>query len=102
MVNNNLEQKILCYCYNILGLLITQRNIGFFYFQYDFGSSRSKTDLLTLVSDRIARDFNGFATTQAVSIDIIKAFHRVNTIVSLTDLRLMEFRVRYLASFSLF
>ena len=83
-------------------MLITQRNIAFFYFQYDFGSSRSKTDLLTLVSDRIARDFNGFATTQAVSIDIIKAFHRVNTIVSLTDLRLMEFRVRYLASFSLF
>ena len=83
-------------------MLITQRNIAFFYFQYDFGSSRSKTDLLTLVSDRIARDFNGSGTTQAVSIDIIKAFHRVNTIVSLPDLRLMEFRVRYLASFSLF
>ena len=34
-----------------------------FYFQYDFGSSRSTADLLTVVSDRIARAFNRSGAT---------------------------------------
>ena len=46
-------------------------------FQYGFRSSRSTADLLTVVSDRIARAFNGSGATRAVSLDISKAFDRV-------------------------
>ena len=46
-------------------------------FQYGFRSSRSTADLLTVVSDRIARAFNRFGATQAVALDISKAFDRV-------------------------
>ena len=46
-------------------------------FQYGFRSSRSTADLLTVVSDRIARAFNSSGATQAVAIDISKAFDRV-------------------------
>ena len=60
-------------------------------FQYGFGSSQSTADLLTVVSDRIARAFNRSGATQAVALDISKAFKR-----------LLEFQVRYLAIFVLF
>ena len=46
-------------------------------FQYGFKSSRSTVDLLTVVSDRIARAFNRSGATQVVSLDIFKAFGRV-------------------------
>ena len=46
-------------------------------FQYGFRSSRSTADLLTVVSDRIARVFNRSGATQAVALDISKAFDRV-------------------------
>ena len=46
-------------------------------FQYGFRSSRSTADLLTVVSDRTARDFNSSGTTRAVPLDISKAFDRV-------------------------
>ena len=46
-------------------------------FQYGFRSSRSTADLLTVVSDRIARAFNGSGANQAVALDISKAFDRV-------------------------
>ena len=49
----------------------------FFYFQYGFRSFRSISDLLTVVSDRIAKAFNRSGTTRAVAIDISKAFDRV-------------------------
>ena len=39
-------------------------------FQYGFRSSRSTADLLTVVSDRIARAFNRSGATQAVTFDI--------------------------------
>ena len=42
-------------------------------FQYGFRSSRSTADLLTVVSDRIARS----GAIQAVALDISKAFDRV-------------------------
>ena len=51
--------------------------MAFFYFQYGFRLSRSTADLLTVVSDRIARAFNRSGTTRAVAIDISKAFDRV-------------------------
>ena len=46
-------------------------------FQYGFRSSRSTTDLLTVVCDRIARAFNRSGATRAVALDISKAFDRV-------------------------
>ena len=46
-------------------------------FLCDFRSSRSTEDLLTVVSDRIARAFNRSGATRAVALDISKAFDRV-------------------------
>ena len=46
-------------------------------FQYGFRSSRSTADLLTVVSDRIAGAFNKSGATQAVTLDVSKAFDRV-------------------------
>ena len=46
-------------------------------FQYGFRSSRSTADLLTVVSDRIARAFNRSGDSRAVALDISKAFNRV-------------------------
>ena len=46
-------------------------------FQYGFRFSLSTADLLTVVSDRIARAFNRSGATRAVALDISKAFHRV-------------------------
>ena len=46
-------------------------------FQYGFRSSRSTADLLAVVSDRIARTFNRSGATQAVALDISKAFDKV-------------------------
>ena len=46
-------------------------------FQYGFRSSRSTADLLTVVSDRIARAFNRSGTTRAVALDISKTLGRI-------------------------
>ena len=46
-------------------------------FQYGFRSSQSTADLLTVVSDRIARAFNMSGVTLAVALDILKAFEGV-------------------------
>ena len=46
-------------------------------FQYGFRSSRSTADLLTVVSDRIARAFNKSGATQTVALDITKTFGRI-------------------------
>ena len=46
-------------------------------FKYGFRSSRSTADLLTVLSDRIARAFNRFGATRAVGLDIFKAFDKV-------------------------
>ena len=46
-------------------------------FQYGFRSSQSTANLLTVVSDRIARAFNRSGTTSAVPLDISKASDRV-------------------------
>ena len=45
--------------------------------QYGFRSSQSPKDLLTVVSDRIARAFSRSGAIRAVAVDISKAFHRV-------------------------
>ena len=46
-------------------------------FQYGFRSSQSTEDILTVASDRVARAFNRSGATQAVTLDIFKAFDRV-------------------------
>ena len=45
-------------------------------FQYRFRFSRSITNFLTVLSDRIARAFNRSGATRAVALDIYKAFDR--------------------------
>ena len=50
---------------------------GLFDFQYGFRPSRSAVDLLTVVSDRIARAFNRSGATRAVALHVSKAFDRV-------------------------
>ena len=45
--------------------------------QYDFRSSQSAADLLTVASDKIARGFNRSGAIQVVALDISKAFDRV-------------------------
>ena len=50
---------------------------SFFCFWYGFKSSPSTTDLLTVVSNRIARTFNRSGATQVVALDVSKAFDRV-------------------------
>ena len=69
-------------------------------FQYGFRSSQSTADLLTVVSDRIARAFNRSGATRAVALDISKAFNRVWHAGLLHKLKsFKEFQVRYLALF---
>ena len=46
-------------------------------FQFGFRSSQSTADLLTVVSDGIARALNRSGATRAVALDISKAFDRV-------------------------
>ena len=46
-------------------------------FQYGFRSSRSTADLLTIVSDRIARAFHRSGATRAVALDVSKTFDSV-------------------------
>ena len=61
-------------------------------FQYGFRSSRSTADLLTVVSDRIARAFNRSGATQAVALDIYPGLStEFRMLVFLTSLSLMEF-----------
>ena len=71
-------------------------------FLYRFSSSRSTADLLTVVSDRIARAFNRSGATRAVALDISKAFEGLGMLVFSTNLSLMEFRARHSALFLLF
>ena len=46
-------------------------------FQYGFRSSRSTADLLTVISDSIARAFNRSGATRAEALDISRAFDGV-------------------------
>ena len=46
-------------------------------FEYGFRSSRSTSDLLTVVSGRIAMAVNKSRATQAVALDIFKAFDKI-------------------------
>ena len=76
--------SLLCLVSKVFEKLVNNRivdhieNCGFFSdFQYNFRSSQSTTDFLTVASDRIARAFNRSGATRAVAPDISKAFDRV-------------------------
>ena len=69
--------------------------------QYGFRSSRSTADLLTVVSDRIARAFSRSGATRAMALDA-RLLTGFVMLVFFTNLRLMEFQVRYSAFFLLF
>ena len=68
-------------------------------FQYDFRSSQSTADLLTIVPDRTASAFDRSRATRAVPFYISKAFDSVCMLVYFTNVNLMEFQVRYLVLF---
>ena len=81
--------------------ILNSTDCGLFsHFQYGFRSSQSTADLLTVLSDRIARGFNRSGATRAVALDISKASERVWHAGLLH--KLMEFQVKYLALFLLF
>ena len=71
-------------------------------FQYCFRCSRSTPNLLTVLSDRIARVFNISGPAQAIALCILKAFYRVWHAGLLHKLSCMKFRVTYLALFFIF
>ena len=71
-------------------------------FQYGFRSSRSTADLITVVSDRITRDFIRSGTTRAVALIYPKHLIGFGMLVFSTNLSLMEFQVRYLPLVLLF
>ena len=71
-------------------------------FQYGFRSFQSTGDVLTAISDRIARAFNKSGATRAVALDIFKALTGFGMLFHFTNLSLMEFQVRYLTLFLLF
>ena len=59
------------------GLQLKTNALLVFFLWLGFRSSRLTADLLTVVSDRIARVFNRSEATQTLVLDISKAFDRV-------------------------
>ena len=69
--------------------------------RYGFRSYQSTVNSLTVVSDRIARDFKRFGATPAVALDTPNAFDRFSMLVVFAKLSLIEFLARYLPLFCL-
>ena len=80
-VFKNVEERSIAKNYHPVSLLSVVEHLEkyghFSDFQYGFRSSRSTADLLTVVSERIARAFNRSGATRAVALDIFRAFDRV-------------------------
>ena len=62
----------------------------FSFFQFGFRSIRLTADLLAVVSDRIARSFNGSGATRAVALDRSKSFEGFDMLVFIRNLSLVE------------
>ena len=101
LFNNCLKESCFPDCWKVSSVVLAFKNVGerstaknyrpvsllsvvskvfeklFSDFQHGFRSCRSTADLLTLVSDRIARAFNRSGATRAAALDIPKAFDRV-------------------------
>ena len=71
-------------------------------FQYGFRSSQSTADLLSFISDRIAGAFNRMGLLKLWHLIYPRLLTGIGMLVFFTNLRLMEFQVRYLALFVLF
>ena len=71
-------------------------------FQYGFRSSQSTADLLTILSDRIARVCNRSGATRAVAFDISNAFDKVWHAVLLNKLKSYEVAGQIFGLFLLF
>ena len=63
--------------------------------QYDFRSSHSTADLLTVLSYKIARAFNRSAVTQIVPLDISKLFDKVKHVALLHKLHSYGYTGRF-------
>ena len=61
----------------IIGLLITWRNVAFFLISSMILGLLNQLQIFSVISDRTARVFNRSGATQAVALDISKAFDRV-------------------------
>ena len=75
--------SLLCVVSKVFEQLVNNRIVAhleksglFSDFQYISRSSRLTADVMTVVSDRIARIFNRSGATRAVGLDISKAFER--------------------------
>ena len=104
MAKNNHTVSLLLVVSKVFEKLVNNRFLnhlqkrGFFFrlwFQIKFQV------LLTVATDRIGRAFNRSKTTQALALDLPKAFNRVWLFFS-TNVSLMEFEVRYMALFRFF
>ena len=62
-------------------------------FQYGFRSSRSTADLLTVVSDRIARTFNKSGAIRVVALIYPRLFTGLGILFYFTNVSLTEFQV---------
>ena len=71
-------------------------------FQYSFRSSRSTTDLLTVLSDKIARVFNRSGILELWRLIYPRFLTGFGMLVFFTNLSLMVFQLKYLALFLLF
>ena len=60
-------------------------------FNYGFRSSQSTEDLLTAMTDRIARIFDSSGNNRTVELDLSKALSGFSMLVYFTNLRLIEF-----------
>ena len=84
VAENYLPVSLICVVCKIFEKLVNNRLVDhlakcglFSDSQYGFMSSQSTADLLTVVSDRIARVFNRSGATQAAALDIPNVFDRV-------------------------
>ena len=71
-------------------------------FLYSFRSSRSTADLLTVVSDRIAKVLTDLGLLELWHLIYLKLLTGFGMLVFFTNLSLMELQVRYLPLFLLF
>ena len=84
-------------------MLVNYRNVAFFSdFHMVLGLLESTGDLLTVVSDRIARGFNRSGATRDVALDISKLFTGFGMLVFFTNVIQMEYQLRYLTLFLFF
>ena len=103
LFNKCLKKSCFLGCWKVSSVVPVFKNCDLFSdFQYGFRSSRSTADLLTVVSDRIARAFNRSGLLELWHLIYPRLLTGFGMLVFFTNLRLMEFQIRYFALFLLF